>query len=103
MSMTESELRTLRRAVAVYGPRRQAIKALEELGELTQALCKWLGGDDPDTERALWHVSEEIADVEIMLAQLRIMMGSDNDVNAWTMLKISRLKDRLDAAEAMPP
>ena len=99
--MTESELRTLRRAVNTYGSRRQAVKALEELGELTQALCKWLGGDDPDPERSLRHVYEEIADVEIMLAQLRLMTGADKDIDTWIALKIARLKERLDAAETM--
>lgn len=99
--MTNEQMRTLRHAIAVYGPRRQALKALEELGELTQALCKWLGGDDPDPERSLRHVYEEIADVEIMLAQLRVMTGADKDIDRWIALKIARLKERLDAAEAM--
>ena len=99
--MTESELRTLRRAVDVYGARRQVVKALEELGELTQALAKWFGGDDPESSRE--HMYEEMADVEIMLAQLRAMNGADRDVDAWIALKVARLKERLDAAEAMTP
>ena len=101
--MTESELRTLRRAVDVYGARRQVVKALEELGELTQALCKWLGGDDPDPGLILGHMHEEIADVEIMLAQLRMMTRADRQIDQWIALKVARLKERLDAAEAMAP
>ena len=97
--MTKEQTQVLRHAIAVYGPRRQALKALEELGELTQALCKWLGGDDPDDSRE--HLYEEMADVEIMLAQLRAMTGADRDVDAWVALKVARLKERLDAAEAM--
>lgn len=101
MSMTNDEMRVLRRAVDVYGSRRQAVKALEELGELTQALCKWLGGDDPDPGLILGHMHEEIADVEIMLAQLRMMTRADRQIDQWIALKIARLKERLDAAEAM--
>ena len=83
------------------GARRQVVKALEELGELTQALCKRLGGDND--RKTLDHLYEEIADVEIMLAQLRVMTGADKDIDRWIALKIARLKERLDAAEAMTP
>ena len=100
--MTKEQTQVLRHAIAVYGPRRQAVKALEELGELTQALCKWLGGE-PEPEESREHLFEEMADVEIMLAQLRAMNGADRDVDAWIALKIARLKERLDAAAVMAP
>lgn len=53
-------------AIHKYGERHQCIKAIEELGELIQALAMYLNGEDHNVE-------EEIADTEIMLHQLKII------------------------------
>ena len=44
------------------------IKAIEEMSELSQVLCKCLGGDERHP-----HIAEELTDVEIMLEQLHII------------------------------
>lgn len=54
------------KAVQTYGTEHQKVKAIEELGELVQAISRSLIGSDHNVE-------EEIADVEIVLAQLRHM------------------------------
>lgn len=68
------------------------MKAIEELGELIRALAR---ADDPD------NIAEEMADVEIMLGQLRIILGNDADVERWKVKKLQRLNRRLHAAEVV--
>lgn len=57
-------------AVKRFGAGHQMVKALEELGELSQAIAKWANGDPVTGE-----VCQEIADVEIMIEQMKIIMG----------------------------
>lgn len=59
-----------RQAVERFGPTHQINKAVEELGELTQALMRYQN-DEP----VIGNVAEEIADVEIMIEQLKIILG----------------------------
>lgn len=62
--------------VAKFGERDQIQKAIEELAELIQALCKYTF----DTSN-LWaadSVREEWADVEIMLGQLQAIFGDNS-------------------------
>lgn len=82
----------LRAAVEKYGPGAQRMKAIEELGELIRAIAR---ADDPD------NIAEEMADVEIMLAQLKIILGNDADVERWKAKKLQRLNQRLHAAEVV--
>ena len=82
----------LRAAVEKYGPGAQQMKAIEELSELIRAIAR---ADDPD------NIAEEMADVEIMLAQLRIILGNDADVERWKVKKLQRLNRRLHAAEVV--
>ena len=62
-------------AVKRVGAGHQIIKAMEELGELTQALAKLLNG-----EPVTGDVCEEIADVEIMIEQLKIIIGPEYEM-----------------------
>lgn len=99
--LTNDQLRVLRRAISLYGHTRQALKAIEEMGELTQALSKvispriYRAAGEPAGVPDLEHLYEEIADVEIMLKQLRLMTGADADVDAWIDRKIERLEARM--------
>lgn len=72
-----------------YGAKHQAIKAIEELGELAVELSKWVNGIGSRK-----HILEECADVEIMLSQLKIIFG---DWSEWTRYKMDRLEDRINA------
>lgn len=82
----------LRAAVEKYGSGAQQMKTIEELGELIRALAR---ANDPD------NIAEEMADVEIMLGQLRIILGNDADVERWKVKKLQRLNRRLHAAEVV--
>lgn len=82
----------LRKAIAVYGVENQTVKAIEEMSELTKELSKaLLGNADND------HIQEEIADVEIMIEQLRDIYDTDNGnrIDFFKQVKIKRLNERL--------
>ena len=81
------------------------LKAVEEMAELTQALCKLERvATSPNFaehwNRAREHVLEEIADVQIMLNQMQLLYG---DCTEWEIKKLEYLARRLgieDGAEA---
>ena len=101
--MTQQEqLSVLNNAIWRYGPAAQELKAVEELSELTQAICKALTASKQESMDefldALDHVFEEMADVEIMLAQIRLIFADAPDrIDEWKARKLERLKHRLDA------
>lgn len=84
------------RAIGAYGFREQLIKAVEELGELTQAMAKQLL-EPSDANRS--HVAEEIADVRIMLEQAEMILDIRAEATRWKYDKLKRLKERLDQSQ----
>lgn len=96
--MTEQEI--LKRAVYRFGPKLQEVKAVEELAELQQAICKALFENEKGSLGAVAgsveHIFEEMADVEIMLDQIRIIYSdADREIAAWRAKKVARLASRL--------
>ena len=90
---TEREARILENAVVCYGPAAQIDMMIEEMSELTKALCKFkraLPGSTVDME--IESVLEEMADVQIMLNQMALIFG---DFNEWEITKLERLEERL--------
>lgn len=86
----------LERALKTYGVDAQVISTAEECAELVMALLQAYRGRYPvDSDQ----VAEEIADVEIMLAQLRLIPGMDRRVSGFVGRKLKRLKERLDRGE----
>ena len=81
----DEEIVICNKAINSYGNASQKIKAIEEMGELIQAISKSLLDNKNNVE-------EEIADVEIMLTQLKIMY-SLNDIENWRNYKLKRLKE----------
>ena len=79
-----------RKAIDKYGEEAQRRVAIEELSELIKELCKWDRGQGLRV-----HVAEEIADVQIMLEQLRLMFDCDNVINDWYDFKLERLERKL--------
>ena len=92
--------RVLADAIATYGTVAQVDMAIEEMSELTKALCKerrtqlQLGKH----AEAQANVIEEIADVAIMLKQLLIMFDKDGEIQKEVDYKIDRLEQRLQKA-----
>ena len=96
--MTSKE--TMYKAINTYGVENQLIKTVEELSELSQALCKSLIRLNYTKEKisleSVNNIFEEMADVEIMLEQCKIMFQCDKEVNEWKHKKIERLERRLE-------
>ena len=79
----------LAHVVASWGRTAQEMMAVEECSELIKALCKIpRGGSDED-------VIDEIADVQIMIDQLKIIYG-EPAVKAVEEKKLERLEKRLN-------
>ena len=95
MMTTEERRALLDRAITTYGAPAQMDMAVEEMAELTKALCKIKRAQDGcEVTAAIGNVIEEMADVQIMLDQLRIIFHrSTEEVEE---AKLERLKNRLD-------
>lgn len=78
-------------AIAKWGEKAQTVKAVEELSELTKELCK-VFCNQADTD----HIAEEIADVEIMIEQLKRIYADENAVAVWKAKKLRRLWERVN-------
>lgn len=96
---TEERRALLGRAITAYGAPAQMDMAVEEMAELTKALCKVKRVScAAEAKAVLENVVEEMADVQIMLDQLRIIFGrSTAETEEY---KLERLKKRLDTATA---
>lgn len=79
-----------RKALERFGKVQQITKAIEEMSELQKELCKVLIG-----EMDILNIIEEIADVEIMIDQLRMIFNSDRDIENVKAMKIERLERRM--------
>lgn len=95
-----SDNEIMQRAVWKYGPAAQEVKAIEELSELSQAICKVIEAHKKESLNNLVdcvaHMFEEMADVEIMLAQLKIIYSdAEREVGVWKSKKLQRLAIRM--------
>lgn len=86
-----SEEEVLQEALDTYGSAMQIVVMMEEMSELQKELCKHLRG-----KCSLANIAEEIADVEIMLEQMKMLFCCADDVRDERRRKVERLKDRLD-------
>ena len=89
----KKEKKILQKAINTFGANQQIIKAIEELGELSTALARYF--TKADYESNFKNIYEEIADVEIMCNQLRLIFDSYIIDNCKEM-KLNRLKELLD-------
>jgi hypothetical protein len=78
-------------AVKTCGKEHQLIMCMEEMAELTKELSKNIRGSKNTTS-----ISEEMADVEIMMEQLRVIFGNRSEVDTIKAEKLNRLADRLE-------
>ena len=83
-------------ALEHYGVHSQIVKCMEECGELIQALARKMCG-----EENIENVVEELADVEIMLMQMRMVFGRSSAHRAMAQ-KLARLKMRMEEEEEDP-
>ena len=78
-------------AVKKYGKLSQLIMCMEEMAELTKELSKSIRGADNSAA-----IAEEMADVEIMLEQLRLIYRNRSEVDTVKADKLRRLAYRLE-------
>lgn len=78
-------------AIKKYGPEMQKTVAVEEMSELIKEICKDKRGNDNYLP-----ISEEIADVEIMLEQLKLIYNVGPLVEVQKQNKLKRLQERLN-------
>lgn len=77
-------------ALETYGAQMQTLMVFEEMSELQKELIKDARGCSNNNA-----IAEEIADVEIMLEQMKILHNCKDKVDAIRTQKIGRLLDRM--------
>lgn len=97
MDLTNNE--TILKAILCYGGNSQLGVVQEEAAELIQAVSKYirtLTKSDDEILRSKMHVIEELADCEIMLAQLRKILEIEEwQVNLYKKAKLERMERRI--------
>lgn len=77
-------------AVETYDRTSRLMLAIEEMSELSKELSKNYRGEDNISA-----ISEEMADVEIMLEQLKLIFRNRSEVDAVKAEKLCRLSNNL--------
>jgi hypothetical protein len=85
---------TLKRALKIYGEEAQRQMMIKEISELTKAICKLSRvKSGEEFTSAVNDIREEMADVQIMLDQMKMIYGEPSD---YIRQKIARLHSRLE-------
>lgn len=94
----DSRSEILKEAIDYYGEFNQHSVAQEECGELIQAISKWLRAVKPsDQLNARNLIRDEMADVYVMLEQLKMMHSiTDKELQKEIDYKLVRLRGRID-------
>lgn len=80
-------------AISAFGVEGQLCVAIEEMSELIKEICK----HNRHNENYM-QIAEEIADVEIMLEQLKkVIFMCELEVDVYKEMKLKRLKERVGA------
>jgi NTP pyrophosphatase (non-canonical NTP hydrolase) len=82
---------TYKKAIEKFGIDSQIDKLIEEMSELTQALCKFKRGKPHNVE-------EEIADVEIVLNQIRTIFDIQK-IDVQYSIKLKKLEHHLSGSD----
>ncbi len=102
-----SDYETLEAAILKYGAENQVDIAIEEMSELTKALLKerrqakkGFDVSAAETFKMLEDdISEEMADVIIMLVQLQMIFNNKEEVSRYINSKVERLKARMGGGQ----
>ena len=90
--MTDRKMKKLKSILDYYGKENQIAKTFEEMAELQQLLARSI--TKPGTVAKV-SIASEIADVEIMLNQMKIAFDCEKDVEVWNEIKIRRQMERM--------
>jgi len=72
-------------ALKKWGEPLQMIMAIEEMAELTKCIVKYLRKKDPT------NILEEIADVEIMITQLKMIFGDTRMIKDKKLIRLAKM------------
>lgn len=86
---------TIGEAVHTFGERYQLIHAMEECGELIQAIGKYLRPDVENTRDIEDHIVEEVADVRIMCDQIEYIF-EEYKFDAMKRKKMKKLQKQVE-------
>jgi NTP pyrophosphatase (non-canonical NTP hydrolase) len=87
----------LLKAINKFGVNKQIGVAIEEMAELIKVLSKYSNRlEEYDNEKIRNDIAEEMADVEIMFDQLRLIFNMDYRIDQNKKFKIERLKERVE-------
>lgn len=78
-------------AVQAFDDTENNTVAIEELSELQKEICKRMRGAENGD-----HMSEEIADAEIVIEKLKIRYGLRERVDDWRRRKVERLRKKIE-------
>lgn len=79
-----------------YGYDNQSMQLIEEMAELTQAINHLRRIDNYEDVRSRQAVFEEIADVEIMLEQIKYLLNCHDEVESMKKYKVNRQLGRVE-------
>jgi len=104
--MKANEKTVFYKAIKEYGIQEQTLVACEECAELIKALskyqrvCESQAYDKRKIQRCLNNITEELADVSIMLDQIKLMHGiTEKAVSEVRAAKVERLESHLNEEE----
>jgi len=78
VQFNDAEIKIMQTALNQWGINAQVGQTVEECAELIVALQKYV--NRTPQPRMIENILDEIADVEMMLAQMRLVLGIDDDV-----------------------
>lgn len=90
-----------RKQAEQFGIENRLLQCTEECGELIQALSKYqriLQGDktcQTNMCHAEYMIADEIADVELLLEQIKYLLGNEMEVRERKLYKLERTEQRL--------
>ena len=87
---TPVEYKIYEKAINTWGINAQIAMVFEESAELQKELCKNLRGEENRIK-----IAEEIADLEIMLDQMKQYFNIEDGVEKYKQFKLKRLEERL--------
>ena len=87
-----------------YGYEAQSRQLIEEMAELTMAICKYARLDVKKVSvsellDSYGNIVEEIADVEIMLSQIKYLMACEDGIEQEKARKIQRQLKRMESED----
>ena len=91
---TKNKTELYEEAISKWDKEFQILMVIEEMAELTQALIKYFRGKKPFENS--YNIAEEMADVEIMLEQLKIICGNAPLIELQKEKKLKKLQKLLE-------